>query len=174
MSLRAAKPPSAGNIFCTSSLMLNSANSLAPFGCGPPLSIVVDEVAVLVLGGVRHLVEILRLEGDNDSYARQHGRGCGIGCGQHIGCYPPGVDLLLEAAEDGGAAGAEHLDLDAVFLLEQVDDLLRLRKRRRGVPDHLALGLGFGEVDGILRGSGSSERDDRKGSDQISALEHCS
>ena len=48
-----------------------------------------------------------------------------LGMGEHVDRDAAGVHLLLEAAQDGRAAGAEHLDLDAGLLLEGVGDLLR-------------------------------------------------
>ena len=73
----------------------------------------------------------------------------GIGDGQHVGQDAPGVDLLQEAAEDGRAAGAEELHLDARLVLEQGGDLLGGDDRRRGVPGDTALPLGGREVDGV-------------------------
>ncbi len=43
-----------------------------------------------------------------------------IGGGQHVGGDPAGIHLLLKPAQDRRAAGAEHLDLDAGLLLEQL------------------------------------------------------
>ena len=87
-----------------------------------------DEQAVRVLGGIRHLVEVLRLEGDEQALLAERVGGRRLRMGQHVDRDPAGVHLLLEAAQNGRAAGAEHLDLDAVFLLERVDDLLALRR----------------------------------------------
>ena len=84
--------------------------------------------------------------------------------GDHVGGGAASRHLLLEAAEDRRAAGAEQLDLDALLLLEQRDNLLRLFDRGRRVPDHLALGLGLGGIDRILR-MGRGEREKRRGAD---------
>src|SRR5262249_31617285 len=84
-----------------------------------------------------------------------------------------GIKLLLEPPQHSRAAGAEHLDLDAGLLLEQIDDLLALRDRRRGVPDHFALGLGLRDIDRILRRrwNGKPDQPDERDA-EIPALEH--
>jgi hypothetical protein len=133
-----------------------------------------DEEPVLVLRGVRHLVEVLRLERDEHALAPEHRGGRRIGGGQHVGGNAPGVDLLLKAPQHRRAAGAEQLDLDAVFLLEGVGDLLRLRQRRRGVPDHLAFGFRLRQVGRVLRQGRGRECDQRCGRENVTSLEHCS
>ena len=116
-----------------------------------------DEQAIRILGGVGHLVEIDRLEGDEETLLAERVGGRGLGMRQHVDRDPSGVHFLLEAAQDGGTAGAEHLHLDAGLLLERVGDLLALLDRRRGVPDHLAFRLRLGDIDGVLRTSGRDE-----------------
>ena len=115
-----------------------------------------------VLGGGRHLVEILRLEGDEQPLLAERIGGGRLGVGQHVDRDAAGIHLLLEAAQDRRAAGAEHLDLDAVLLLERLGDLLSLLDRRRGVPDQLAFGFGLLDVDGILRVRGAEEGGERQ------------
>jgi hypothetical protein len=59
-----------------------------------------DEQAVRVLGGVRHLVEILRLEGDEESLLAERIGGGRLRMGEHVDRDPTGVHLLLEAAQN--------------------------------------------------------------------------
>src|SRR5262249_12388788 len=71
-----------------------------------------------------------------------------------------------ETAQHGGAAGAEHLDLDAARGLERLDDLVGRFDRRRGVPDHLAFFLRRFDVNSVCRRCCASERNERRQRDE--------
>ena len=106
--------------------------------------------AVGVLAGVRHLVEIGRLEGQERALARKRRRGGRVGGRQHVDGDASGLLLLQEAAQDRGAAGAKQFDADAGLRLEQLRRRLGGLDRSRRVPDHLSFALGRRKV-GLLR-----------------------
>ena len=82
------------------------------------------EAAVGRLGGIRNLVEVLRLERDEIALLGECIGGGRLGMRKHVDGDSTGVHLLLEAAENGGTAGAEKLDFDAGLLPEQRDNPL--------------------------------------------------
>ena len=82
--------------------------------------------------------------------------------GEHVDKDLAGITLLLEAAQDVGAAGAEQLDLDAGLLLKHQRDLLRGRDRHRAVPRHAAFLFRRSHVDRI-GGEGWPRNDQRGG-----------
>ncbi len=122
-----------------------------------------DVEAVRVLGGVRHLVEVLRLEGDEhallgrahwrrparNASARRRRRGR-----RRISCWKR--RRIAEPPERNIST------LMPVSFWNSVDDLLALVDRRRGVPDHLAFGLRLGDVDGVLGVGGGEQREQRE------------
>ena len=72
-----------------------------------------DVIAVGILDLVRHLVEVGRLERHEHALLGHRARRRRLGMREHVDEDLACVGFLLESAQDGGAAGAEQLDLDA-------------------------------------------------------------
>ena len=125
-----------------------------------------------MLGLRDHLVVARRLERHEPALLGHRVRRRHVRHRDHVDRDAAGVGLLLEAADHVLPAGAQQLDLDAVFLLEGLCDVLCRRDRRRGVPGERALASRCGFVDRIgleilcvRRSAEKCGRDQRRPSD---------
>src|SRR4051812_34579678 len=108
-------------------------------------------IAVGILNLGRHLVEIGRLEWDEQSLLSHHAGRRWFRMRDHIDEDLTGLCFLLKSAQDIGPSGAKQLHLNTGLLLEHIGDLLRGLNRHRAIPDDLAFLFRRRHVDRIGR-----------------------